>query len=169
MAVKLPGRDQTLYLCVFVSPEHVKPLAVLTDHIADTPEKVARVLLMYFSRWVCEEMHRFAKVSFKLENVRFLTYRRLKNAVALVWIALGAISTYALAPLAEAGLRALEHKSQRVRPALTRLQFWGYAIVDGLQGWLREAPHLFNLLPWMWTRQPREEAQLQLSLFGQLK
>lgn len=144
MPVKLPVHEQTLYLCVFKNPEYKQPLAVLTDHVADTAEKVTRVLLMYFSRWVCEEMHRFAKVNFKLENIRFLTYHRLKNMVARVWIGLGAIASYALAALSEVGFRAIEHKSQRVRPALSRLQFWEYAIVEGLPVIHRLISHLLG-------------------------
>ncbi len=165
MPVRLPKHKQTLYLCVFHSPEHAKPIALLTDHIADTPEKTAQVLLMYFSRWVCEEVHRLAKVSFKLENIRFLTYRRLQNMVAMVWIALGAIASYALAPCGEVALRTLEEKSQRVRPALTRLQFWGYAIVDGLREWTARVPRLLHLLPWLWASTQRRAPGPQLHLF----
>ena len=67
-------------------------MVLLTSHRADTPDQVARILAMYFGRWAIEEMHRFAKQSFKLENIRALTWKRLKNLVAAVWIVLGAIA-----------------------------------------------------------------------------
>ena len=163
LKVQLPGENQPLWLCVFDSLAHVAPMVLLTTHKADTPEAVIRVLAMYFGRWVIEEVHRFAKQSFKLENIRALTWNRLQNLVAAVWIVLGAVATYAQRPGAETALRAFELLSQRIIKPLQRAQFWGYALMDGLRQALPEARRVLNLIPGFWQPPPPDP---QLPLFG---
>jgi len=163
LPVRLPGRRQQLWLCVFDSPDHIQPLVLLTSHRADTPEATARILTAYFARWVGEELHRFAKQAFHLENVRLLTWRRVKNMVAAVWIAMGGLCRLGLGPQAEAALRCLEARGDRVRRPLRDGQFHGYAMVEGLRAMLRDARNLPHLLPWLTTRRTPTP---QLALFG---
>lgn len=163
LEVRLPGHSRPLWLCVFDSLEHAAPMVLLTTHKADTPEAVIGVLAMYFGRWVVEEVHRFAKQSFKLENIRALTWNRLQNLVAAVWIVLGAVATYAQRPGAETALRAFELLSQRLIKPLQKAQFWGYALMDGLRQALPEARRLLNLIPGFWQPPPPDP---QLPLFG---
>lgn len=150
LLVRIPGIKQQLWLCVFDSPDHVAPMVLLTSHRADTPDQVARILAMYFGRWAIEEMHRFAKQSFKLENIRALTWKRLKNLVAAVWIVLGALATFTQRPDAEKALRAFEVLSQRLIQPLQPTQFWGYALIDGLRASVSAARNLLNLIPGYW-------------------
>lgn len=163
LQVHLPGQAQPLWLCVFDSLDHTAPMVLLTTHNANTPEAVVRVLAMYFGRWVVEEVHRFAKQSFKLENIRALTWNRLRNLVAAVWLILGAIATYAQRPAAETALRAFELLSLRLIKPLQKEQFWGYAFMDGLRQALPEARRLLNLIPGFWWPPPPDP---QLPLFG---
>lgn len=163
MPVRLPGDGRTLYLCVFDSPDHQAPMVLLTTHKADSPGGVKAVLAMYFGRWVVEEAHRFAKQSFALENIRALTWNRLKNLVAAVWLVLGAIATFARRPNAETALRAFELLSHRLIKPLRREQFWGYAFLDGLRQALPDARRLLALIPDFWCPPPPDP---QVSLFG---
>lgn len=162
-AVRLPGHEQQLWMCVFKTDEHQHPMVLLTTHKADTPAAVARVLGMYFARWSVEETHRFAKQEFKLENIRALTWNRLQNLVAAVWIAIGAIATFVQRPQAEAALRTFEVLSQRIIKPLKVGQFWGYAIVDGIRAVVPSAHRLLALLPGYWAPPPPDR---QPSLFS---
>lgn len=161
--VRLPGHEQQLWMCVFKTDEHHNPMVLLTTHKADTPAAVARVLGMYFARWSVEETHRFAKQEFKLENIRALTWNRLQNLVAAVWIAIGAIATFVQRPNAEAALRTFEVLSQRIIKPLKVGQFWGYAIVDGIRAVVPSAHRLLALNPGIWVPPPPDR---QPSLFG---
>ena len=161
--VRLPGHEQQLWMCVFKTDEHHNPMVLLTTHKADTPAAVARVLGMYFARWSVEETHRFAKQEFKLENIRALTWNRLQNLVAAVWIAIGAIATFVQRPNAEAALRTFEVLSQRIIKPLKVGQFWGYAIVDGIRAVVPSAHRLLALIPGIWVPPPPDR---QPSLFG---
>lgn len=163
LPVRLLGEEQQLWLCVFDSPDHEAPLVLLTTHRADTPDQVVAVLARYFGRWVVEEIHRFAKQSFRLENIRALTWHRLQNLVAAVWLVMGAVATFAERPKAEAALRAFELLSQRLIKPLQSHQFWGYAFMDGLRAALPEARRLLALIPGFWQPPPPDP---QLSLFG---
>lgn len=166
--VKLPDHSQQLWLCVYDCAEHLEPMVLLTTHRADTPEAVAKVLAQYLARWCVEELHRFAKVSFKLENIRLLTYQRLRNMVAAVWITMGALARFALSKVGEAALRHFELKGMRLKKPLTNRQFWGYAMVTGLRAWIEESPRLLNLLGWLWPNVDEEDSP-QLQLFGGVK
>lgn len=166
LSVKLPKHKEPLWLCVFDCPDHKEPMVLLTTHKAETPDAIAQVLARYFARWAVEEMHRFAKVSFKLENIRLLSWNRIQNMVAMVWLVMGALARFALSPVAEAALRYFELKSMRLNKPLTRRQFWGYAMVDGLRAWLSDSWPIVHLLPWLWPTPPESP---QLKLFGALK
>lgn len=163
LEVRIPGIRQSFWLCVFDSPDHAAPMVLLTSHRADSSDAVIRVLSMYFGRWVVEEMHRFAKQSFQLENIRALTWTRLRNLVAATWIALGAIARFSQRSDAEQALRTLELLSHRLIAPLRRTQFWGYALLDGLRAGLNTARNLLPLLG-AWSRPPAPTTQG--SLFG---
>jgi len=82
--VKLPGREGTYYLVV-VKGFGEKPMMLLTNLTCRKKRQVLwSVVESYLTRWRIEESFRFIKQSYKLEDIRVLTYRRLKNLVALV-------------------------------------------------------------------------------------
>jgi hypothetical protein len=82
--VKLP--DNPVPLClVVVSGYGAEPMMLLTN----IPLKKNRAMLTfvmesYITRWKIEETLRFVKQSYKLEDIRLLSYRRLQNMMALV-------------------------------------------------------------------------------------
>ncbi len=112
MRVRLPGRKDPLWLCVFDCSDHEEPMVLLTNQRADTAEQTARVLLQYLSRWVAEDQHRWAKQEFRLERVRTLTWHRLRNMVAAVWLAMGFTASVGGGPDARHVLVDLEAKAQ---------------------------------------------------------
>jgi hypothetical protein len=82
--VKLPGRDEQLYLVV-VKGFGKKPMMLLTNVTVKKGRKqVWFIVSSYLSRWLVEETIRFIKQSYHLEDIRVLDYERLKNLVALV-------------------------------------------------------------------------------------
>jgi hypothetical protein len=100
-----------------------------------------------------------------LENIRLLTWDRIRNMVAILWIALGALCTLGHGPRAERALRVLEARGGRVRKPLKPGQFWGYTLVEGLRALVAAAPRLLNLLPAFWPR-PYRSPQLLLPFGG---
>ena len=82
--VKLPGRDEPLYLVV-VRGFGQEPLLLLTN-VALQPSRKSlwAIVRGYICRWLVEETIRFIKQSYHLEDLRVLNYERLRNMVALV-------------------------------------------------------------------------------------
>lgn len=82
--VRMPGRDEELYLVV-VHGFGEEPLMLLTNlPLKHGKKRLWFVVRGYLSRWLVEEAIRFIKQSYQLEDLRVLTYERLKNLVALV-------------------------------------------------------------------------------------
>lgn len=146
MAVRLPARRETLWLCVFDSDDHAEPLVVLTSQRADTPEHTAEVLAQYFGRWAVEDLHRWSKQELGLEHVRLLTWRRLRNMVAAVWLAMGFAASLCRGPCATAILRVCEAVAQQLRKPHKAGHFWGYAILRGVRAMLVDGHRLLRLL-----------------------
>jgi hypothetical protein len=91
----------------------------------------------YLTRWRIEETIRFIKQSYNLEDIRLLTYERLRNMMALVL----AGSYFAAVYL---GMRAkLEILTAHVLKAAKRIfgipDFRYYAIADGIRELLNSA------------------------------
>ena len=83
--VRLPSHpDQPLWLVV-VRGLGDKPLMLLTtERMRRNRSVVWWVVKAYLKRWRVEETIRFIKQSYNLEDIRVLTYQRLKNMAALV-------------------------------------------------------------------------------------
>jgi hypothetical protein len=85
--VKLPGRDEQLYLVVVHGYGH-EPMLLLTDiPVRKNRNVLWRIVSGYLTRWLIEETIRFIKQSYSLEDIRVLKYERLRNLVALVMAA----------------------------------------------------------------------------------
>jgi hypothetical protein len=82
--VKLPGRPEPLWLVV-VRGLGEEPLLLLTN-VAVQPSRQSLWFIVqgYLTRWLVEETIRFIKQSYRLEELRVLSYERLRNLVALV-------------------------------------------------------------------------------------
>jgi hypothetical protein len=87
LKVRLPFRSEQLYMVV-VKGFGQKPLMLLTN----IPMRKRRSALWwaveaYLTRWRVEETIRLIKQSYDLEDVRVMTYNRLKNMAVLVLVA----------------------------------------------------------------------------------
>jgi len=92
--VKLPGRNEQLYLVV-VKGFGQRPMMLLTN----MPLRKRRSVLWfivgsYLTRWRIEDAIRFVKQSYNLEDIRVLKYQRLKNLIALVLAASHFVAIY---------------------------------------------------------------------------
>ena len=83
--VRLPEFPERLLNLVVVKGFGEKPMMLLTTlDVKDSRKSVWRIVQSYLSRWKIEETIRFIKQSYKLEDIRLLTYRRLKNMITFV-------------------------------------------------------------------------------------
>lgn len=82
--VKLPGREEQLYLVV-VKGYGKEPILLLTNvPVTKSRKSLWFIVSGYFTRWLIEETIRFIKQSYHLEDIRVRSYERLRNLVALV-------------------------------------------------------------------------------------
>jgi hypothetical protein len=82
--LRLPGREEALHLVVVVGFGK-EPLLLLTNLLPgrDSPS-LWWIVQIYLTRWKIEETFRFVKQSYNLEDIRVLSYQRLRNLVLLV-------------------------------------------------------------------------------------
>ena len=83
--IRLVGRDEQLYLVV-IAGFGEEPMLLLTDALegARDSQSLWWIVQIYLTRWKIEETFRFIKQSYNLEDIRVMTYQRLKNLVVLV-------------------------------------------------------------------------------------
>jgi len=85
LPVYLPECPQRLLYLVVVQGWGKKPLMILTTEPMRRHRKVLWwVVEAYLTRWRVEETIRFIKQSYDLEDVRVMTYNRLKNMATMV-------------------------------------------------------------------------------------
>jgi len=158
--VRLPGRDEALYLLV-VNGLGEEPLMLLTKEPLRRNRKVLwRMVRSYFRRWAIEETIRFIKQSYEIEDVRVLGYRRLQNLLPLVTAA----AYFAAAVLdTKAKLKVMAGYVFKAAKRLFGIpDFRYYAIADGLMS-------IFNRHPGRITPQLQPIGQkTQLMLFDKV-
>lgn len=82
--VFMPGRKEQLYLLV-VNGFGQDPLMLLTNVGLRRSRKVLwRMVKRYLRRWSIEEMIRFWKQSYDVENIRVIGYSSLQNMISLI-------------------------------------------------------------------------------------
>jgi hypothetical protein len=82
--IRLPDRKEDLTLVV-VKGFGQEPLMILTNlNVRRSRKSIWHVVLSYITRWRIEDLIRFIKQSYRLEDVRCLTYRRLQALMVLV-------------------------------------------------------------------------------------
>jgi hypothetical protein len=130
LPVKLPGRDEQLYLVV-VTGLGAEPMMLLTNLPMRKNFKVLwQVVEGYLSRFLVEETIRFIKQSYNLEDLRVLDYDRLKNLVAIVL----AVAFFAATVLGE-GLKLsvlARHVTRLAKRFFGVPDFHYYALADGI-------------------------------------
>lgn len=82
--VRLPGHQAPLWMVV-VNGYGEKPMMLLTTQpLRRNRQVVWKVLQSYIKRWSIEQTIRFVKQCYDVENIRVLTYQRLRNMMGLV-------------------------------------------------------------------------------------
>lgn len=93
--VELPAFPGKKLWLVVVKGFGEKPLMLLTtEEIKGSRKSIWWVVESYLTRWRIEETLRFAKQSYEIEDVRVLTYQRLKNMMALVLLVMSFTMTW---------------------------------------------------------------------------
>lgn len=93
--VKLPAFPEKRLWLVVVKGFGEKPLMLLTtEEIKRSRKSIWWAVEAYLTRWRIEETLRFAKQCYKIEDVRVLTYQRLKNMMALVLLTMSFTMTW---------------------------------------------------------------------------
>jgi hypothetical protein len=129
--VKLPGRPEPLYLVV-VCGFGEKPLMLLTNvPLRRTRKSLWWAVSAYLTRWRIEETIRFIKQSYRLEDIRVLSYRRLQNLVALV-LAAACFAAVHLGLLAKLKILA-QHALRAAKRLFGIPDFRYYALADGIR------------------------------------
>ena len=132
--VRLPGRREELTL-VLVKGFGKEPLMILTNlAVRRSRKSVWHVVLSYITRWRIEDVIRFVKQSYRLEDIRCLTYHRLQALMVLVTAAAYFAAVYL-------GLRMkLRVLASHVLRASKRVfgipDFRLYALADGIRQFL---------------------------------
>jgi len=131
LAVRLPGKDDPLYLVV-VKGFGREPMMLLTSCPVNLKVKEAiwRIVEIYLTRWKCEESFRYIKQCYNLEDIRVRHYTSIRNIVVLIL----AVAYFAAVYLGD----NLKLKMLVERIYLVSKRFFGvptffnYAIADGL-------------------------------------
>ena len=132
--VRLPGRREELTLVV-VKGFGEEPLMILTNlAVRRSRKSVWHVIASYITRWRIEDVIRFIKQSYRLEDIRCLTYHRLQALMVLVTAAAYFAAVYL-------GLRMkLRVLAGHVLRASKRVfgipDFRLYALADGIRQFL---------------------------------
>jgi len=132
--VRLPDRKEELTLVV-VKGFGDEPLMILTNlAVRRSRKSVWHVVQSYLTRWRIEDVIRFIKQSYQLEDIRCLTYRRLQALMVLVTAAAYFAAVYL-------GLRMkLRVLAGHVLRAAKRVfgipDFRLYALADGIRQFL---------------------------------
>ena len=92
--IKLPWHTKPLHLLVVTGFGQIPLMLLTTIELRKNRTLLWSVLESYLTRWRIEETIRFIKQSYDLEDIRVLTYERLKNMMALVLAAVYFASVY---------------------------------------------------------------------------
>jgi len=138
--VRLPAhRDKPLWLVV-VKGLGDNPLMLLTtEPMRRNRAVVWWVVKAYLTRWRVEETIRFIKESYNLEDIRVLTYQRLKNMAALVLAACFFAAVH-LGHKPKLEILAL-HATIAAQRIFGIPDFRYYAIADGIKEILNKSGH----------------------------
>ncbi len=83
VAVRLPGRKETLTMVVARTPGRDVPFMLLTNLPVQSAEDARHVLRYYARRWECEEGIRFLKSEVNLERIRTFNWTAICRLVLL--------------------------------------------------------------------------------------
>jgi hypothetical protein len=157
--VRLPEHPERQLWLVVVKGFGNKPLMLLTtEPMRKNRAMVWWIVQAYLTRWRVEDTIRFIKQSYNLEDIRVLTYERLKNMAALVLAAafFTAVQIGYRPKLQILALHAL-NAAQRI---FGIPDFRYYALADGIKAILSKCGPGIRA-----TKRKEGGSNLQLSLF----
>jgi hypothetical protein len=128
--VRIPGSKRPLSLVVVWGfGQH--PLMLLSTLPLGSRKRAWRIVESYLARWRVEETIRFMKQSYDLEDIRLLSYERLRTMAVLVMAA----SYFACVHLgSRAKLRVLTcHVYEAAQRIFGVAEFRFYAVADGIR------------------------------------
>lgn len=128
--VRLPGQAQPLTLVV-VRGFGQKPLMILSTLPKGSRKRLWQIVESYLTRWRVEDTIRFIKQSYDLEDIRLLTYERLRTMAVLVM----AVAFFTCVHLgSRPKLRILTlHVYKAAKRIFGIADFRFYAIADGIR------------------------------------
>lgn len=138
LPVRLPWRPEQLWMLV-VKGFGEKPMMLLTTQPLRRSRKVLwRMVRSYIKRWSIEETIRFVKQGYDLENIRLLTYRRLRNMMGLL---LGVFYFLAVKLDTAQKLKIMTgHILKQAKRVFGIPDFKFYAMGDGLSAIFKRSP-----------------------------
>jgi len=128
--VRLPGHKRQLYMLVLDGWGEKPTLLLTTLPLRKNRSVLWWIVEAYLTRWRIEETLRFAKQTQNLEDIRVLTYERLKSLMAIALLAM----FFTMRHLGtRAKLAVLCHHAVRASERLFGIpDFRYYAIADGI-------------------------------------
>jgi Transposase DDE domain len=93
--ITFPADGKTRQLIVVRVRNHVKPLMLLTNSTAKTPDAIIKIIVAYFRRWGIEEGTRLVKQIFDLENVRAMSFAGIRRIALFAYLAYGFLCLFA--------------------------------------------------------------------------
>lgn len=145
--VRLPRRPEERLWLVVIRGFGIEPILLLTN-VAPPKKKKGHakwIAEIYLTRWRCEEVFRFIKQAYQLEDVRVRSYAGLRNIYVLVHAV-----TYFVGVVIGSGMR-LRFLFQAICSASRRLfdiaRFYHYAVADGIHRTLFATTTPFHAQP----------------------
>jgi len=141
--VRHPDKQKVPLYMLVVKGFGEKPMMLLTTLPLRRNRRILkRILQSYFKRWSIEETIRYLKQSYDFENIRVLTYVRLRNMAALLLAAIYFITTVLDS---ESKLKILaSHLLQSAKRVFGIPDFRYYALSDGVHNVLKNCPGIFS-------------------------
>lgn len=137
--VHLPELPNVPLFLVVVKRRQHKPLMLLTTiSVSRSPKVLHDVIKSYLKRWDVEETIRYIKQSYDFENVRVLSYIRLKNMAALLLAAI--YFTCVILDTAHKLKILTGHILKAAKRIFGIPDFKYYAISDGLSAIFKRCP-----------------------------
>lgn len=137
--VRLPEKQTVPLYMLVVKGFGEKPMMLLTTLPLRRNRRVlSRILHSYIKRWSIEETIRYLKQSYDFENIRVLTYTRLKNMAAILLAAMYFITNVIDS---NSKLKILaSHLLQSAKRVFGIPDFKYYALSDGLYNVFQNCP-----------------------------